>query len=95
MSAGWKIVDKSKLKISQSCSRCLVSIKNHLAAIIGRDLSDNHDSLMKTVKMKTWSPSWVRISEEVCLGLRRNVAIARKQSGSRRPGSSAVAPPGG
>ena len=44
MSAGWKIVDKSKLKIPQSCSRCLVSIKNHLAAIIGRDLSDNHES---------------------------------------------------
>ena len=36
MSAGWEIVDKSK--ISQSC------LKNHLAAIIGRDLSDNHDS---------------------------------------------------
>ena len=44
MSAGWKIVDKSKLKISQSCSRCLVSIKNHLAAIIGRNLSENHES---------------------------------------------------
>ena len=43
MSAGWKIVDKSKLKISQSCSRC-ISLKNHLAAIIGRDLSDNHES---------------------------------------------------
>ena len=27
MSAGWKIVDKSKLKISQSCTRCIVSIK--------------------------------------------------------------------
>ena len=44
MSAGWKIVNKSKLKISQSCSRCLVSKVNHLAAIIGRDLSDYHDS---------------------------------------------------
>ena len=91
MSAGWKIVDKSKLKIPQSCSRCLVSIKNHLASIIGRNLSEN----LSLVMMKTWSPSWGRISEEVCLGLRRNVAIARKQSGSRRPGSSAVAPPAG
>ena len=44
MSEGWKIVDKSKLKISQSCSRCIISIKSHLASIIGRDLSDNHDS---------------------------------------------------
>ena len=44
MSAGWKIVDKSKLKISQSCSRCLVSIKNHLAATIGRNLNENHES---------------------------------------------------
>ena len=42
--SGWKIVNKSKLKISQSCSRCLVSKVNHLAAIIGRDLSDYHDS---------------------------------------------------
>ena len=32
------------MKISQSCSRCIVSNENRLAAIIGRDLCDNHDS---------------------------------------------------
>ena len=65
MSAGWKIVDKSKLKISQSCSRCMVSIKNHLAAIIGRSYEDGDDENLVAI-MGTDLRGGVSWLEEEC-----------------------------